>query len=234
MEGLECVDLPVEAGAERKQVLIVKHLPDNLSMACIKSLFGQFGASDVRRGRQSYFVEFKDDAAASFAQKQLHRVRLLGKLLAVEFVKQPQGNATTPTPARGGGGDQTGPVLRPTGGQTAPADAPRQPPLAGTPGASGASLAPPVPPPAVGALPQNQSLQSNGGRQNYSTGVVKPRGEAIAPSLGVDYPFPPHLQYSYPPPDGNILANIMNALIAVPRLYTQVRPSASQQPVSSQ
>ncbi|KAH6755478.1 RNA-binding family protein [Perilla frutescens var. hirtella] len=46
--------------------------------------------------------------------------------------------------------------------------------------------------------------------------------EPIAEKLGVDYPFPPHLEYAYPPPDGNILTNIVNALIAVPRFYTQV------------
>ncbi|CAI9096942.1 OLC1v1033206C1 [Oldenlandia corymbosa var. corymbosa] len=46
--------------------------------------------------------------------------------------------------------------------------------------------------------------------------------EPIAERLGVDYPFPPHLEYEYPPPDGNILTNIVNALIAVPRFYTQV------------
>ncbi|XP_050223982.1 U11/U12 small nuclear ribonucleoprotein 65 kDa protein isoform X2 [Mercurialis annua] len=49
-----------------------------------------------------------------------------------------------------------------------------------------------------------------------------PASEPIAPKLGVDYPFPPHLEYAYPPPDGNILTNIVNALIAVPRFYTQV------------
>ncbi|CAK7341345.1 unnamed protein product [Dovyalis caffra] len=49
-----------------------------------------------------------------------------------------------------------------------------------------------------------------------------PAREPIAPRLGVDYPFPPHLEYAYPPPDGNILTNIVNALIAVPRFYTQV------------
>ncbi|XP_061944355.1 U11/U12 small nuclear ribonucleoprotein 65 kDa protein-like isoform X2 [Populus nigra] len=49
-----------------------------------------------------------------------------------------------------------------------------------------------------------------------------PASEPIAPRLGVDYPFPPHLEYAYPPPDGNILTNIVNALIAVPRFYTQV------------
>ncbi|XP_062211119.1 U11/U12 small nuclear ribonucleoprotein 65 kDa protein-like [Phragmites australis] len=46
--------------------------------------------------------------------------------------------------------------------------------------------------------------------------------EPIAPKHGVDYPFPPHLEYAYPLPDGNILTNIVNALIAVPRFYTQV------------
>lgn len=49
-----------------------------------------------------------------------------------------------------------------------------------------------------------------------------PAAEPVAPRLGVDYPFPPHLEYAYPPPDGNILTNIVNTLIAVPRFYTQV------------
>ncbi|XP_038696741.1 U11/U12 small nuclear ribonucleoprotein 65 kDa protein isoform X3 [Tripterygium wilfordii] len=49
-----------------------------------------------------------------------------------------------------------------------------------------------------------------------------PVSEPVAPRLGVDYPFPPHFEYAYPPPDGNILTNIVNALIAVPRFYTQV------------
>ncbi|KAJ8630502.1 hypothetical protein MRB53_023825 [Persea americana] len=46
--------------------------------------------------------------------------------------------------------------------------------------------------------------------------------EPIALRLGVDYQFPPHLEYAYPPPDGNKLTNIVNARIAVPRFYTQV------------
>ncbi|KAL2490571.1 U11/U12 small nuclear ribonucleoprotein 65 kDa protein [Abeliophyllum distichum] len=29
--------------------------------------------------------------------------------------------------------------------------------------------------------------------------------EPISQKLGVEYPFPPHLEYAYPPPDGNIL-----------------------------
>ncbi|BBN08916.1 U11/U12 small nuclear ribonucleoprotein 65 kDa protein [Marchantia polymorpha subsp. ruderalis] len=59
------------------------------------------------------------------------------------------------------------------------------------------------------------------GQRTGTTGTAI-RGEPIAPNLGVDYAFPPHLEYAYPPPDGNILTNIVNALIAVPRFYTQV------------
>ncbi|KAF8728555.1 hypothetical protein HU200_017818 [Digitaria exilis] len=75
------------------------------------------------------------------------------------------------------------------------------------------------------AKPQDQlvhglsQVPSTGSQnQKNSTSTAEP----IAPKLGVDYPFPPHLEYAYPPPDGNILTNIVNALIAVPRFYTQV------------
>ncbi|KAL3688719.1 hypothetical protein R1sor_015028 [Riccia sorocarpa] len=63
-------------------------------------------------------------------------------------------------------------------------------------------------------------LQGKG--QCSGINAASARGEPIAPNLGVDYAFPPHLEYAYPPPDGNILTNIVNALIAVPRFYTQV------------
>ncbi|XWS57821.1 hypothetical protein CRYUN_Cryun09bG0206500 [Craigia yunnanensis] len=64
----------------------------------------------------------------------------------------------------------------------------------------------------------NLTRDLNQGSRSGST----PASEPIAPRLGVDYPFPPHLEYAYSPPDGNILTNIVNALIAVPRFYTQV------------
>eukprot|EP00898_Chlorokybus_atmophyticus_P007192 jgi/Chlat1/7474/Chrsp6S09192 len=40
--------------------------------------------------------------------------------------------------------------------------------------------------------------------------------------LGMDFAPNANLEYSYPPPDPNILHNIVNTMIAVPRLYTQV------------
>lgn len=57
--------------------------------------------------------------------------------------------------------------------------------------------------------------------KDSSDGFRRP-SEPIAEKLGVDYIFPPHFEYAYPPPDGHILTNIVNALIAVPRFYTQV------------
>uniref|UniRef100_A0A452YKS5 RRM domain-containing protein n=2 Tax=Aegilops tauschii subsp. strangulata TaxID=200361 RepID=A0A452YKS5_AEGTS len=65
-------------------------------------------------------------------------------------------------------------------------------------------------------MPQVPSTNSQNQENPTST------AEPIASRLGVDYSFPPHLEYAYPPPDGNILTNIVNSLIAVPRFYTQV------------
>ncbi|KAG9446751.1 hypothetical protein H6P81_012879 [Aristolochia fimbriata] len=66
------------------------------------------------------------------------------------------------------------------------------------------------------------NAQETGSISNASIPCSILKSEPIAPKLGVEYPFPPHLEYAYPPPDGNILTNIVNALIAVPRFYTQV------------
>ncbi|MQL91397.1 hypothetical protein Taro_024018 [Colocasia esculenta] len=66
----------------------------------------------------------------------------------------------------------------------------------------------------------DQSVMEKLSKASYVSSVAS--GEPIASRLGVDYPFPPYLSYEYPPPDGNILTNIVNTLIAVPRFYTQV------------
>ncbi|XBI44930.1 hypothetical protein VPH35_109525 [Triticum aestivum] len=56
-------------------------------------------------------------------------------------------------------------------------------------------------------------------QEQLAHGISTSTAEPIASRLGVDYPFPPHLEYA---PDGNILNNIVNSLIAVPRFYNQV------------
>ncbi|KAL2930710.1 U11/U12 small nuclear ribonucleoprotein 65 kDa protein, partial [Bienertia sinuspersici] len=46
--------------------------------------------------------------------------------------------------------------------------------------------------------------------------------EPIAEKLGVNYPFPPHLEYAYPPPDGNILTIFLTLYSRTSLLYTGV------------
>lgn len=45
---------------------------------------------------------------------------------------------------------------------------------------------------------------------------------SISPNFGLLYPISPKLRYQYPPPSPTIISNIAHALIAVPKLYTQV------------
>jgi len=46
--------------------------------------------------------------------------------------------------------------------------------------------------------------------------------DPIAPTLGLNYPMNPFLEYCYPRPNPHIINNIMNAIVSVPKLYTQV------------
>ncbi|KAI4386660.1 hypothetical protein MLD38_004575 [Melastoma candidum] len=164
--------------------LIVKHLPEAVPPATVSRLFSHYGATSVRpcsggRLRNCAFVDFKNDALAYQAQRQLNGLRFLGKVLKVErasnFSKDSQ------IEARGV----------------------------------------PLPKDISSSTAQKEVLLSHDRNEKLNPRSF-PAVEPIAPKLGVDYPFPPHLEYAYPPPDGNILSNIVNALIAVPRFYTQV------------
>ncbi|GFQ01850.1 U11/U12 small nuclear ribonucleoprotein 65 kDa protein [Phtheirospermum japonicum] len=153
--------------------LLVRHLPEAIPPETINRLFSNYGASSVRpsshgRLRNCAFVDFNNDLSASQAQKQLHGLQFLGKVLSVERASK----VIDALKIKQEGETQTRKVK----------DAPDN---------------------------------SRGSSYIYAT-------EPIAGKLGVDYPFPPHLEYAYPPPDGNILTNVVNALIAVPRFYTQV------------
>ncbi|KAL0694593.1 hypothetical protein Bca4012_061773 [Brassica carinata] len=160
--------------------LLVRHLPDGIPHDIVSRLFSQYGASAVRpcsggRLRNAAFVDFKNEAIASQAHRQLNGLRFLGKVLQVQ-------RATTNKPSEN-----------------------KKPRLNEEPGKDGQPFA-------FSTVSSNNDSKSGQGLA----------GEPIAPKLGINYPFPPHLQYAYPPPDANILANITNALIAVPPLYTQV------------
>ncbi|KAJ0080415.1 hypothetical protein Patl1_23000 [Pistacia atlantica] len=166
---------PGAFGTEELVTLLVKHLPEAITHDTLTRLFSHYGASSVRpcstgRLRNCAFVDFKSQALASQAHRQLNGLRFLGKVLTVERAsklnedKKPKDTEAKPTSLMKDASDH------------------------------------------------NDGLKSGG----------LPASEPIAPRLGVDYPFPPFLEYAYPPPDGNILTNIVNALIAVPRFYTQV------------
>ncbi|KAL6514148.1 hypothetical protein OROHE_019135 [Orobanche hederae] len=159
---------------ESSATLLVCHLPEAIPPETITRIFSHYGASSVRpcssgRVRNCAFVDFKNELSASQAQKQLHGLKFLGKVLSVERAsKVVEDNKHHESVAQS--------VMK------------------------------------AASVPRSSS-------DNLRGGYVS---EPIAEKLGLDYPFPPHLEYAYPPPDGHILTNIVNALIAVPRFYTQV------------
>ncbi|KAI3989519.1 hypothetical protein MKX01_035281 [Papaver californicum] len=166
--------------------LLVRNLPEAIPHETLSRLFSYYGASSVRpcsggRLRNCAFVDFKDETLACQAQRQLNKLRFLGKILSVERANKPTlGNKNPQNETQFGKDSSCSP----------------------------------------GSLLKDVNLTGNV-TKGASLGSL-PTGEPIAARLGVEYPFPPHLEYAYPPPDGNILTNIVNALIAVPRFYTQV------------
>ncbi|GAV86168.1 RRM_1 domain-containing protein [Cephalotus follicularis] len=165
--------------------LLIRHLPEAIPHDTLSSLFSHYGASSVRpfssgRLKNCAFVDFKNEALAYQAQRQLNGLRFLGKILSVDRASKPTENdklhQSEPQPGKG--------FAQPS------------------------------------SLLKDASMTRDLGEGLKSGSVAA--CEPIAPRLGIDYPFPPHLEYAYPPPDGNILTNIVNALIAVPRFYTQV------------
>ncbi|KAB2005457.1 hypothetical protein ERO13_D11G249800v2 [Gossypium hirsutum] len=172
-------------GADSVATLLIRHLPEAIPPETLLRLFSHYGASSVQpcssgKLRNCAFVDFKNEALASQAHRQLNGLKFLGKVLLVERASKP---------AEQNKPQQTGVQL-------------------GKDFSQSASL----------LKDANSTRDPNLGSRSGSI----PASEPIAPRLGVDYPFPPHLEYAYPPPDGNILTNIVNALIAVPRFYTQV------------
>ncbi|KAJ8762756.1 hypothetical protein K2173_017571 [Erythroxylum novogranatense] len=168
-----------EVGDEGLITLLIRHLPEAIPQETVTRLFTHYGATSVRpctsgRMKNCAFLDFKNEAAAYQALRQLNGLRFLGKVLSVE-------RATKRNQEK----------------QSEEKDLKSPSSLA-----KDASV--------------NRVLS-----EGLKSGSI-PGSEPIAPRLGVDYPFPPHLEYAYPPPDGNILTNIVNALIAVPRFYTQV------------
>ncbi|RAL48577.1 hypothetical protein DM860_000897 [Cuscuta australis] len=165
---------------EASATILIRHLPEAIPPETLSRLFSHYGASSVRpcthgSVKNCAFVDFKDEALAFQAQRQLNGLRFLGKILSVERANKQSEADKLPPSAPGTGKDS------------------------------------------ITLIKDSASYKDlDGSSLSYC------RNEPISERLGVDYPFPPHLEYAYPPPDGHILTNIVNALIAVPRFYTQV------------
>eukprot|EP00850_Spirogloea_muscicola_P002866 SM000011S19044 [mRNA] locus=s11:550035:553810:- [translate_table: standard] len=210
------------AAAAAAATLLVKHIPNTVQPETLQRLLAHYGAVVVRpcsvgRLKNCAYVDFADEAAAVRAQAQLHRLRLLNKTLWVGRAPEIEPKAELAD-----------------GGSAAKAVSPY--PASSTELRSTASfnlrpvLRGPAPVPTV--LPGSYAAKP------------PPPGEPIAPSLGVDYPFPPDLEfvpcslphlglspwYAYPPPDSNILSNITSALIAVLHLMNKMNLPAPFRP----
>ncbi|XP_010528771.1 PREDICTED: U11/U12 small nuclear ribonucleoprotein 65 kDa protein [Tarenaya hassleriana] len=164
--------------------LLVRHLPDGIPHDIVSRLLSQYGASSVRpcsggRLRNCAFVDFKNEAIASQAHRQLNGLRFLGKVLQVQRANKRNDNKKSCQIEESGKDGQE----------------------------------------YLSTNKENAFTKDSNDDPNSRATLSN---EPIAPKHGINYPFPPHLEYAYPPPDPNILANITNALIAVPRLYTQV------------
>lgn len=173
--------------------LLIRHLPEAIPEPTLSRLFSHYGASSVRpctsnsRLRNCAFVDFRNEALAVQAQRQLNGLRFLGKVLKVEKASKTPNSDDNKSNTRTHLGTHEAKLSK--------------------------DLISPT---------STSSFSKDIGAEQVSRSRSLPAAELIAPRLGVDYPFPPHLEYAYPPPDGNILTNIVNALIAVPRFYTQV------------
>ncbi|CAH9127474.1 unnamed protein product [Cuscuta epithymum] len=169
------------ATEEASETILIRHLPEAIPPETLSRLLTHYGASSVRpcthgSVKNCAFVDFKDEALAYQAQRQLNGLRFLGKILSVERAsKRTEADKQHQQSVRGTGKDS------------------------------------------INLIKDSASYKERDG-----SSLSYLRNEPIAERLGVDYPFPPHLEYAYPPPDGHILTNIVNALIAVPRFYTQV------------
>ncbi|XP_071947563.1 RNA-binding region-containing protein 3-like isoform X2 [Antedon mediterranea] len=174
-------------GGSEKNVLLVRHLPDELTTADKQSLLQHFGAVGVKclsnKGclRHTAFATFEDEESAENALSRLHQLKVMGRTLVVEFAKTQQQKDM-----------------------------------------------------AAGSLLDNQKKPDDENREDVSKEkdvedvarekARKLKGQILSASsgLGLDFPINPKLYYKYPQPTVGILANIINALVSVPKFYTQV------------
>eukprot|EP00850_Spirogloea_muscicola_P005697 SM000026S08946 [mRNA] locus=s26:670131:673915:- [translate_table: standard] len=244
---------PSGRAAATAATLLVKHIPDTVQPETLQRLLAHYGAAVVRpcslgRLKNCAYVDFADEAAAVRAQAQLHRLRLLNKTLWVGRAPETEpkaelagGSAAKAVVVSGARSSGPTPAPAPIAVQAAaappdaslelhafpPPSSPRlafQSPYLASPTELRSTASFNLRPVLRGPTPVPTMLPGS-----YAA-KPPPPGEPIAPSLGVDYPFPPDLEYAYPPPDSNILSNITSALIAVLHLMNKMNLPAPFRP----
>eukprot|EP00850_Spirogloea_muscicola_P004245 SM000018S03610 [mRNA] locus=s18:333966:337702:+ [translate_table: standard] len=247
--------------------LLVKHIPDTVQPETLQCLLAHYGAAVVRpcsvgRLKNCAYVDFADVAAAVRAQAQLHRLRLLNKTLWVGRAPETEPKAelaggSTAKAVVVSGARSSGPTPAPAPiavqAAAAPPDASLElhalpPPSSPQPALRRPYLASPTELQSTASFNLRPVLRGPAPVPTLLPGSYAakppPPGEPIAPSLGVDYPFPPDLEfvpcslrqyglspwYAYPPPDSNILSNITSALIAVLHLMNKMNLPAPFRP----
>ncbi|KAG1708621.1 hypothetical protein DVH05_022248 [Phytophthora capsici] len=187
-------DAPVERFALR-----VRNLPAVLSAEAIKSLFSHYGATSVR-------VLHRRNAASSGKEPGATTSTQVQKVVATFATREAQLNAQKRLHAL----ELAGHCLQVDDAATTTSIETKRETV-GVPKSFTVSTQPPLPRGLPPPLPPTASTTNP---------LYMP--VPMAPHLGLNYAPSPLLEYKYPKATESIVRNIANALIALPRFYTQV------------
>ncbi|ETV85876.1 hypothetical protein, variant 1 [Aphanomyces astaci] len=178
-------------------LLSVKHFPAALSAQAIETLLKHVGATQIRVLTNR--TQKSKSALASFPDETT-RMSALGRLnkmrLSDHDICASLHSNTASTPSEHDETTPTAPTMRSQ-------PVPSAPPTTAPEAAAGSAIFPPLPredPP------------------TYAWG----HPASLAPHLGLHFPPSPLLEYKYPKASPDVVLNIANALIALPKFYTQV------------
>ncbi|KAF1327982.1 hypothetical protein FI667_g7329, partial [Globisporangium splendens] len=200
-----------EAKDDARFCLRVKNLPGVLSVDAVSSLLRHYGALHVkllqdrvanparamtRKPPQTAIATFSTSDARAKALARLQNMQLAGHQLRTDILGN--GDAEDRESKTGHAPENDAQTIK------VPVAPPTRPPLPRDP-------PPPLPPP-------TQPHANKPAGVGHSCYTPAP----LAPHLGLHFAPSPLLEYKYPKANEQIVRNIANALIALPKFYTQV------------
>ncbi|ETN09311.1 hypothetical protein PPTG_11752 [Phytophthora nicotianae INRA-310] len=183
--------------------LRVRNLPAVLSTEAITSLLSHYGATRVR-------VLKRRNAASSGKEPGADPPKNLQKAVAIFATREAQQNAQKRLHSLELAGHRM--LVETVGDEAAATPIETKPEARKTGGNASISYPPPLPKGVPPPLPPTPDPLQN---RLYAPAP-------LAPHLGLNYAPSPLLEYKYPRATESIVRNIANALIALPRFYTQV------------